>query len=369
MSNLSYLCRRNQHVTNMRKPSAILSLIQRYSSLFSWISIYLVFYLSSTVHQSPQVAFLITNSAILPMIIVWALIQYRLAPRMLHQRRVMYYLLCGIILAVISIASTEIDLIIYTHLYYNGELRLPPEVELSIQRGESQRVFIHTKYVFLLLTTMAISTISWLLDERKRLNVQQREHRNRLELKYLRAQINPHFLFNALNCIYSLTLMQDEKAPDTVMKLSEMLRYVTDDCQSEFVPLHKEVDYIRNFIDFQKVRMEHPADIRFDIDVKNSSHMVPPMLFEPMVENCFKHSRIIDQPDGYIHLHLKQTASELRFTAQNSRPDLPQNQSKERSGVGIQNVRQRLELLFQDKATLDIQDTPSSYKVELCIKY
>lgn len=353
----------------MRKPSAFLALFQRYPALFTWICIYVLFFVSSSTHQTAIISFCITNSTIIPMIIVWTFINYHLAPKMLHRKPMLYYLSCGAILSIVSIIATEFDLIIYTNLHRNHGMVFPAEMEAAIARGESQRIFLHTKYVVLLIATMAISTISWLLDERKQLYQLQREQRARLELKYLRAQINPHFLFNALNCIYSLTLLQDEKAPDSIMKLSDMLRYVTDDCKSDLVPLQKEITYIGNYIDFQKIRMEHEPDIIVDVKIQNPQYKVPPMLFQPMVENCFKHSRIIDLPSGYIHLSLHQQEKELTFIAENSKPaEPPLSEDKERTGIGLRNVEQRLKLLFRDKAQVNINETDKSYKIIICIK-
>ncbi len=353
----------------MRKPSAFLSLIQRYPQLFTWVCIYVVFYLVSSSHQISPVAFILTNMAITPMIVVWAIVRYLLAPKMLHLHRLSFFLSCALLLALLSITYAAIDAHISNELHEQKLLVFPEHVEAAIQRGENRTTFLHAKYTFLLLTTMAITTISWLLDERKRLNHMQREHRARMELKYLRAQINPHFLFNALNCIYSLTMLKDDNAPDSVMKLSDMLRYVTDDCRSDLVPLQKEVTYIQNYIDFQQIRLENPADITFEVNMPNPAMKVPPMILQPMVENCFKHSRIIDHPDGFIHLSLQQEHKQLIFIAENSKPqEVASTEDKERTGIGLQNVQQRLSLLFREKATFQIKETDNSYRIELCIK-
>jgi len=353
----------------MRKPSATLSLIQRYPQVFTWIGIYILFVCASSAHQTLPIAFTVVNTTIIPMIVVWAFIYYHLAPKALHQHRALFFIACAIILAVVSVCATEVDLLIYSDLHDRGLLHYPPEIEAALARGESQRRFLLNKYVLLLLTTMAITTVSWLLDERKRLNRMQREQRARMELKYLRAQVNPHFLFNALNCIYSLTMLKDDNAPDSVMKLSDMLRYVTDDCRNDQVSLQKEVDYIRNYIDFQQIRLENPADITFEIEMENPNYKIPPMLFQPMVENCFKHSRIIDQPDGFIHLSLTQKNKQITFVAENSIPkSSPVSEDKERTGIGLQNVEQRLALLFRDNATFDVKETETTYRIELCIK-
>lgn len=354
----------------MKKPSAFLSLVQRYSKLFTWISIYATFFVSSVSHQTTYVAFLITSMTFVPMVLVWAFLNYYLIPRTLHKHRIIFFLSCAIFLEIICLIAAEFDLYQYTRLYQEGLLEVPHEMKLRFSQGTSQRPLFHSKYAVLLITTSAITTISWLLNERKQQNQLQREHRARLELKYLRAQINPHFLFNALNCIYSLSLTQDEKTPDSIMKISDMLRYVVDDCKSELVPIQKEVSYIQNYIDFQLIRMEQRADISFDHRLSSPSAKIPPMIFQPMVENCFKHSRIVDHPDGFVHLKLEQTEHEITFIAENSKPlGASMLEDQERTGIGLQNVQQRLAILYKENAQMQIEDSDNKYSIRICIKY
>ncbi|MBP5763727.1 MAG: histidine kinase [Bacteroidales bacterium] len=352
----------------MKKPAVFLSLIQQYSKAFAWLSIYAICYFIASLHQETHTAFILTSETVLPMLSAWALLYYLIIPRLLHKHPWWFFLCCLGILFLFSVLATEVDSYFYLKLYAEGKLVLPPKVEQRFLAGESPREFLHTKYVFLLLTTIATTTVAWLLDEHKRISQQTKENRTQLELKYLRAQINPHFLFNSLNCIYSLTLMQDEKAPDSVLKLSEMLRYITDDCKADTVLLQKEIDYIHNYIGFQLIRMENQPDITFTTSLENPSVMLPPMIFQPMVENCFKHSRIVDHPDGYIHLDLRQEGKQITFTAENSIPELEfKTKDSERSGIGLNNVQQRLNLIFGDKCSFRKTETKHKYRIELCI--
>lgn len=357
----------------MKKPAVFLSFVQKYPYVITWVLIYLTFFLVSASRQSFGTALFMSNTTMLPMIITWALTRYLLIPKLLSHHRGWYFFSCLMILTVISTIATETDLRGFINLYEQGRISLAERVENEIRTSgqtNSGRAFIHTKYIFLLLSTMAVTTVSWLLDERKRLSRQTKDTRTQLELKYLRAQMNPHFLFNALNCIYSLTMIKDEKAPDSVLKLSEMMRYVTDDCRADEVPLQKEITYIRNYIDFYKIRMEAEPNIVFECNIDNPSHMIPPMIFQPMVENCFKHSRIVDHPDGYIHIHLVQHGKKVTFIAENSKPKLESlTPDNERIGIGLFNVQQRLEMLFANRYTLDAEDDKQKYRIELCIKY
>ncbi len=189
-----------------------------------------------------------------------------------------------------------------------------------------------------------------------------------MELRYLKSQINPHFLFNAMNNIYSMVYMNDENAADGVLKLSEMLRYVLVDCQADMIPLAKEVKYVENFIDFQMMRMEKECNVIFEKNIENENFMIAPMLLQPIAENCFKYSRLESNPDGYVHIRLVQRESHFSFEAENS---VAQNavaltSSREsNSGIGQKNVRQRLMLHYGENYRFDIEQIAGKYKVTI----
>lgn len=335
------------------KPSTSLLFIQRHRVLLSWTAIYMIFVLVSTHHMALQAAFQVSASTIAPMIILSQTLREYLIPRWLHRNVAVYYLLSFLLVAILTVTALQIDLKLYSFLISQQLYEVPNVIKTEMNGVKDPgHVLLHLKYTFLLLTTMAIVTISRLLDERQGLERQMHERQLQNEIRLIRAQINPHFLFNALNCIYSLTVIQDENAPDSVLKLSEMLRYVVDDCQTEKVTLQKEVQYIRNYIDFQQIRMEHRADITFDVQISNPSASIPPMLFQPIVENCFKHSNIAHQDKAFVHISLVQDKTgNLRFETANSICNNVKADN-ERQGIGLQNVRQHLELIFGSHARL-----------------
>lgn len=354
----------------MRKPAVFLSLIQKYHILFTWLAIWAASFLISSSHQSFTVALVITNITLSPILMTWLLLNYLLIPRLLYAHRGWFFFCCFVALVCISVIATEVDSYFYMIMYKSGDLQLPPKVAQEVDNNGSPRYFLRAKYVTLLLATMAVTTVARLLDEHKRISRQAKENRTQLELKYLRAQMNPHFLFNALNCIYTLTLIKDERAADSVMSLSEMLRYVIDDCQADEVPLYKEIANMRNYIAFQEIRMEKKADVTFDVEASDQNLPVPPMVFQPLIENCFKHSRIMDHPDGFVHIRLSQTGTALTFTAENSIPQPGyKNEDKERLGIGLQNVKQRLDLLYGSKYTFKQNNGQNKFNVEICIKF
>ena len=186
------------------------------------------------------------------------------------------------------------------------------------------------------------------------------------ELKLLKAQINPHFIFNALNNIYSLTYTKADLAPESVLKLSEMLRYVFYDCSKDQVKLLGEVDYISNFIAFQQMKSEHDQNIQFDFSGIKKDLDISPMLFIPFIENAFKYSKVEEYKDAYVKISLNSNNTFVNFEIENSIP--VQGKSLAGNGLGINNVRQRLDLLYPEKYDLSLNENETSYSVNLKIE-
>jgi len=195
---------------------------------------------------------------------------------------------------------------------------------------------------------------------------QLREEKLNTELKLLKAQINPHFIFNALNNIYSLTYMKSENAPVSVLKLSEMLRYVFYDCSNDKVSLTSEINYIENFIAFQQMKSKYTQNISMQIDIKMGNQQIAPMLYIPFIENAFKYSQIEEIEDAYVNILIKEESNNLIFIIKNSIPE--QNKSSSGSGTGIKNVKHRLNLIYPENHILNIKEHNNEYSVELVIK-
>lgn len=223
------------------------------------------------------------------------------------------------------------------------------------------------------ITTYAIVLIFYYQrkeNEEKIISDQLKSEKLDMELRYLKSQINPHFLFNALNNIYSMVYTHDDNAADGVLKLSEMLRYVLVDCQAEMIPLGKEIKYVENFIDFQMMRMAGQRDVVFEQDVENENFMIAPMLLQPIIENCFKYSRLETHPEGYVHIGIFQKGDTFRFEAYNTIarnvvPIIGNNAEEKKSGIGQINVQQRLMLHYGENYRFDIQQDKDIYKVKI----
>ena len=356
--------------------SLFLNFTQRHSRVLVWICLYLITILICSRHLSWIGAVVTATVTMTPMVLLGAIFYHLLLPHMRDRRRLSFILMSIVIVVVLIIVATATDIIVFRYFTHSQIDAAPEEIRANADSSFDGRIFLHVKYTFLLLSTAMVVTISYMIDERKRQLAAFREQQMQEQVKYLRAQINPHFLFNALNCIYTLTMIQDEKAPDSVLKLSEMLRYVIDDCRSDEVLLSKEIKYIQNYIDFQRIRMEQEPDLTFDVQVADPNYKIPPMILQPIIENCFKHSRLVDDPHAWVHISVRQNDSGLLFTCDNSKPAatsfsrqtaITGRQDEERTGIGLMNVQQRLNVLFGNQCSLKVIEDDKHYKTILHI--
>lgn len=187
------------------------------------------------------------------------------------------------------------------------------------------------------------------------------------EMDLLRSQINPHFLFNALNNIYSLSVRGSEDTSESILKLSGILRYVLYDCNTELVSIEKEINYIKNLIELQQLKTPYRQNISFELIGNTSEKQIAPMLLIPFIENSFKHSKIEADPDSFIKMKLTNNKTELQFSILNSIPTI-EHQKDESSGIGLENVHKRLELIYPNQYTLTIIQNTSLFDVQLTIK-
>jgi|GEM_PF-565969 len=187
------------------------------------------------------------------------------------------------------------------------------------------------------------------------------------ELKLLKSQINPHFLFNALNNIYALSAIDANKTQESISYLSNMLRYVLYECERPFVPLQKEVDYIEDYIKLFVLKSSKKYPIYTDFTISNTSIEIAPMLLIPFVENAFKHSNIESIIDSFIKIKIDSDEDEVIFHIENTLAE-KDSAKDEVGGIGLENVKKRLAILYPEKHTLNISEEKKIFKIELILK-
>ncbi|TRX61317.1 sensor histidine kinase [Fulvivirga sp. M361] len=186
------------------------------------------------------------------------------------------------------------------------------------------------------------------------------------ELKFLRSQIHPHFLFNTLNNLYALTLKKSEKAPEVVLKLSHLLNYMLYECNTDRVPLSKEIELLKNYVSLEKLRYGNRLDISLNISGNTRDHDIAPMLVLPFIENSFKHGVSDEIEDAWVSIDLTIKECLLTLKVDNSKSNqLSKDEQKYREGIGLKNVKRRLELLYKGGYELKTLDTVESYLIVL----
>src|ERR1700722_17483967 len=208
------------------------------------------------------------------------------------------------------------------------------------------------------LVNMALSIAIFYIrkaDDEKDQLVEMKRDNTFFQLRYLRAQLNPHFLFNTLNSIYSLSLQKSERAPEVVVRLADIMRYLIYECDEESIPLDKEIDFIRNYMEIEKIR--HQADIRLTVEGVTSGVRIEPFLFISFIENSFKHAMDNSFSEPFIYITIKVGNGLITLNVINSTDADLEIQAKRINGKGIAHSRSLLELLYPKSFDLDIIQT------------
>lgn len=205
----------------------------------------------------------------------------------------------------------------------------------------------------------------WYLDELK--NKKLTKEKMAAELNFLKAQIHPHFLFNTLNNLYALTLIKSDKTPDIVLKLSDLLDYMIYKSNDQFVPLAKELEILESYIELEKMRYNERLDLTYDVQWDTNSHEIAPLILLPFVENCFKHGASKDRkkPRIQIFVHIEPLFISLKTI--NSIPENKETEENEIEGIGLINVKRRLELIYPGQHEFIIKNEEKVFEVQLKI--
>lgn len=286
-----------------------------------------------------------------------------LIPRLLFKQKPLYYYLCAILLIV--------------GLYFGNEVvnrkYLVPEQFRSEMRKEFRQGPRHPYrldiYNFM-FTSILISGFSIGLrmagryseNEKKRKEM-EKEMLNS-ELAFLKSQVSPHFFFNTLNNIYSLVEINTADAQKAILQLSKMMRYLLYETTQETVSLSKEIGFMKNYIELMKLRLSAKVDlnVQFPDDYKECS--IPPLLFIPFIENAFKHG-ISYRDASFIHINMRVSNNTINFECSNSLVSSGEKALDEKHGIGLENVKKRLGLLFPERHELNINKTETSFEIQL----
>lgn len=234
-------------------------------------------------------------------------------------------------------------------------------LDTTISERTSINQTIVNIFIFTLLTTLVYLGAQYLIKSREFYELEG--VKKEVELTQLKNQLNPHFLFNALNNIYSYSLENNKHGNDLVMKLSQLMRFILETNKADLIPLHHEITFIDNYIAFEKERLGYRCEIQFSKDVDNKDILLPPLLLFPLIENAFKHGTNTLE-HSIIRIQLSGSKEKVLLSVTNPKLTPVSLSTK----TGLANVKRRLELLYPSKHSLEIMESSNQFEVKLVIQ-
>ena len=328
-----------------------------FNSIF-WIVIYVALLFAFSDDNNPKkIDFIYTGSFLFTVIIPVLLNLYFIIPQFLKKEKYALYL---VFLISTILLFTQLNIWFFNYFI---DYVFPDYYFISYHsRTKLTTIFS----IFLVGTTFIKLSIDWIYfnkQENKELKIKNQEIQT--QLAALRSQINPHFLFNSLNVIYSLAIEKKEETKVAIIQLSEILRYVIYDSTTKQVSLKDEINLLKNYTEFQKLRHHKTDKIDFNYSITNDNYLIYPMLLLPLIENSFKYGIKGQNSGNFISVNLIQNASEFFFKIENNYSEDTIDDTKEYSGIGIENIKKNLEIVYPNKYEFNILKTEDIFTVIL----
>ena len=284
----------------------------------------------------------------------YLVVSFFLLPRFIVHKKASYFM-GGLLLLIMLIGAMRV----YEYKLIADYYHTPYII------GVSALIYVFSTTTFILSALSGVRfTIDW-LQSQKRIEEISKERANS-ELEFLRGQLNPHFFFNSINTLYGSIKPDNELARSILLKLSDMLRYQLYECTADYVPMEKEINYIHNFVDLQKLRNNERLRVSVHIDNHVSPCKVPPLLLAPLVENAFKHLSKFTDTENWINISLTMVQNKINFVIENSFQE-NEKAAREASGIGLHNIERRLGLIYGGKARLLIERKSGVFAVNLLL--
>lgn len=323
--------------------------------MFFWLTYAWTYSVLFPLGEGRVQSFVIANGLLLFHALVAYFNNDYLIPRLLLARNYLLYIL-SLGLAIVSVCF---PLSIVVHIVVENE-----ELQTLIW-SDSFFLFLIINVIFTVITTMVLKLVKqWYSDQKTTKDLQQEQLQT--ELKFLKSQINPHFLFNSLNNLYALTLSKSDSAPEVVLRLSNILRYILYESNEGYVSVRKEMEHVKDYVAVEKLRLGMGVTIDIDIDDAIQDDPVEPMLFLTLVENAFKHSEDILPEKRFIRIHAKSLDTGFRFLIENTFS--PSKRDSETGGIGLENIKKRLNLIYPNQHDIKSSTADGLYRVDLIIK-
>lgn len=309
-------------------------------------------------YHSPKVALIVTAIKVFDLALLIYIANYVLVPRLLYKKQYALFALIFVsMIAVSSIAKMQIL----------GRVTNTPALIHWTADFKTRLYDNIIPHFFLVIAGVATKLIADYFRMQQRL-MEIAKEKAETELNFLKSQINPHFLFNSLNSVYFLIDKTNVEARQALHKFSDMLRYQLYEVRGEKIPIEKEIGYLKDYIGLQQLRNEN-CSVEFNIEEGMKSFSIEPLLLVPFVENSFKHlSHFSNGKQNEIHIDLSKENDEMNFQIRNSTEGKQVQKFSNDGGIGLNNVKRRLELLYPQKHHLNISEEKDWFNVQLTIK-
>ncbi len=315
------------------------------------------FFLRYQDYALESTAFKVTLVKVADLALMVYITNYLLIPKLLYKRR---YFLFGLSFIAMILISSIIKMNILGHVTNNPAL-------LSLSGNVKARIYDNVIPHFFLVLSGAAFKLMMDYTKMQQHMVEMAKEKAEAELNFLKSQINPHFLFNSLNSIYFLIEKNNVEARGALHKFSDMLRYQLYEMNGDQIPVEKEINYLKDYVDLQKLRRDENYTVQFNCSPEVKGFSIEPLLLIPFVENAFKHISHHKNQLNFIKLYLSMNNGVFHFMVKNSKEAIEKTTEKH-AGIGLNNVKRRLELLYPGKHSLEIKNSFDNFKVELELK-
>jgi two-component system LytT family sensor kinase len=324
--------------------------------LFFWTLVFGTWYfLRYQDYATSGIAFSVTLIKLLDLAVMVYITNYVLIPFLFYRKKYFWFVLTFILMIV---TSSTIKMMILG--------RVTGDIQMATLSGNlKSRIYDNViPHFFLVIAGAAIKLMVDYTKLQQRMAETARE-KAEAELNFLKSQINPHFLFNSLNSVYFLIDRSNTEARESLHKFSDMLRFQLYELNGAKIPVEREVSYLRDYVDLQKLRKDENYTVEFTCSPSVKGFVIEPLLLIPFVENAFKHISHFPSQNNFVRLDMHRENGHFTFTAENSKETAKTTEGP--GGIGLVNVKRRLELLYPGKHTLSIQNYHEKYKVQLTL--
>ena len=323
--------------------------------LFLWMVVFALWYfLRYQDYSTESLALKVTFIKVTDLALMVYTTNYLLIPKLLYQKKYAWFVLAFVALI---LTSSVVKMNILGRLMNNPGL-------LSLSGNLKGRIYDNVIPHFLLVLSGAAFKLMMDYNRMQQRMVTMAKEKAEAELNFLKSQINPHFLFNSINAVYFLIDKHNTEARDALHKFSGMLRYQLYEMNGDNIPIEKEIAYLKDYVDLQKLRKDAQYMVEMNCSPEVKGFMIEPLLLVPFVENAFKH--LSHHPDrrNFIQLQMSMKNGGFNFNISNS-TEASERNSHLHSGIGLSNVKRRLELLYPGRHVLNINGSDTDFKVEL----